>query len=554
VFSLNKDVLKLKRIILNLATLAYVALSLHSQPMFAHENPNPPHKHGADWPVEDEPTATKKLREEVKEEQNLPPSDVDAESGESMVVENHIIPMQQQVMWQGQPMMPVPQPAGILNFSNQGNPYQPLIPYGFQNAQNNQHFPFMTYNQTNQPSPFTQYGYPYGGAFNAGYNEIDPNSIPQSDAAYPQLKGYQEYIRVTCNFLLFIRGCDNFCPTELRVNFPKDLVSYMRHVFICVYSDLIQEAFSLNLRFSNINNHQLRLFPINLTSLDLCENDIITDTGITRLTNLISLNLTVNEKITDAGITRLTNLISLKLSINEKITDEGITSLMNLTNLELDENYMITNTGITGLTNLTSLDLCDNDTITDAGIMGLTKLISLSLDVNLQITNNVITSLINLTRLGLRSNRTITDTGITGLTKLTSLDLIGTEKITDEGITRLTQLTKLDLRSNKTITDKGITRLTNLTLLDLGGHEMITDAGIMGLTKLTKLDLRGNSTITDAGITGLTKLTKLNLESNKTITDAGIMVLTKLAKLDLRGNSTITEEVLQLLPFVKVTR
>ena len=96
-----------------------------------------------------------------------------------------------------------------------------------------------------------------------------------------------------------------------------------------------------------INNNLLIKFK-NLTSLNLYNNNKITDEPVKQLINLTSLNLSNNRIITDESVKELTNLTSLNLSNNYNITDESVKNLTNLTNL-----------------NLTNLNLTNNDNITD---------------------------------------------------------------------------------------------------------------------------------------------------------------------------------------------
>ena len=63
------------------------------------------------------------------------------------------------------------------------------------------------------------------------------------------------------------------------------------------------------------------------------------------------------NEINNKNIQELVNLTSLNLIDNKIITNEGIQGLANLTNLNLRFNKIITNKGIQGLTKLTNLDL-----------------------------------------------------------------------------------------------------------------------------------------------------------------------------------------------------
>lgn len=60
---------------------------------------------------------------------------------------------------------------------------------------------------------------------------------------------------------------------------------------------------------------------------------LITDDGVTDLTNLTYLNL-VSDTITDRGIQTLTNLRTLHF-VHNTISDKGIRNLTNLTHISL---------------------------------------------------------------------------------------------------------------------------------------------------------------------------------------------------------------------------
>jgi Leucine-rich repeat (LRR) protein len=93
-------------------------------------------------------------------------------------------------------------------------------------------------------------------------------------------------------------------------------------------------------------------FP-NLTTLELFYPKLITDVGISELTNLKSLKL-IGTKITDIGLKKLKNLTDLRLT-NNKVLDTGIEELTNITSLDLTLNHLITDYGLRNLRNLTKI-------------------------------------------------------------------------------------------------------------------------------------------------------------------------------------------------------
>src|SRR5436190_4947150 len=78
-----------------------------------------------------------------------------------------------------------------------------------------------------------------------------------------------------------------------------------------------------NSKYPDLTNTNL-VKLINLTSLNLCNLNIITNEGIEKLVNLKTLNLYYNKIITNDGIKRLINLTSINLNGNKIITNDGI--------------------------------------------------------------------------------------------------------------------------------------------------------------------------------------------------------------------------------------
>src|SRR5207253_2179885 len=78
---------------------------------------------------------------------------------------------------------------------------------------------------------------------------------------------------------------------------------------------------------------------INITHLDMCSNNVITDDGIKNLTNLMILDLDGNVNITDRGLDKLINLEGLSLYENRCITSRAIVKRQGIP--FYDENNMI---------------------------------------------------------------------------------------------------------------------------------------------------------------------------------------------------------------------
>ena len=203
-----------------------------------------------------------------------------------------------------------------------------------------------------------------------------------------------------------------------------------------------------NRECSMLNHTIIQQFP-NITALDLCKNNTITDEALKALTKLESLSLRKNELITNEGIKNLNKLRLLSLGGFMKFCP------------------IITDEAVINFTNLTGLDLTMNKVVTDRAIMKLT----------------------NLRRLNLGANAMISDKGIEHALNIETLTLEFNHSITNDGIKYLSNITSLNLGYNKNITNDGIHHLKNLTFLDLRGNEVITEEGYKGLQKLTKISL-----------------------------------------------------------------
>lgn len=125
------------------------------------------------------------------------------------------------------------------------------------------------------------------------------------------------------------------------------------------------------------------LKKLNLKYLDLCYNNVISDTGLANCKNLCYLSLFANVTITDNGIAHIPNLQYLDLSLycgrDQLITNHGLRKLINLKYLALQNNSVITDFGLKTLINLEYLNLDDNNVITLRGLKCLKNLRELSI-------------------------------------------------------------------------------------------------------------------------------------------------------------------------------
>ncbi len=122
-------------------------------------------------------------------------------------------------------------------------------------------------------------------------------------------------------------------------------------------TELLLQYFGIN----KINNLDAL---VNLTALDLVNNQITTIENLDSLVNLTYLDLSVNQITTIENLDSLVNLTELYLSVNQITTINNLDSLVSLTELGLDNNQIITIENLDSLVNLTDLNLSYNQITT----------------------------------------------------------------------------------------------------------------------------------------------------------------------------------------------
>jgi hypothetical protein len=205
---------------------------------------------------------------------------------------------------------------------------------------------------------------------------------------------------------------------------------------------------------------------VNLTSLDLTSNSSISDTGVRALTKLTTLNLGGGQfsymrgfdlHVSNVSLKKLRSLTSLNLSNNQRITDSALLYLPNLVELDISYSSLITNRGLCVLTHLKTLSLRGNATVSDEGLVPLVNLTSLDLNSNQVITDNALMKLTNLLSLVLEGS------------------VFSRPVISDYGLQRCTQLTSLVISGNSSITSDGVSSLRNLTYINVGWGTLVSD-------------------------------------------------------------------------------
>ncbi|MFC1716071.1 leucine-rich repeat domain-containing protein [Candidatus Poribacteria bacterium] len=261
---------------------------------------------------------------------------------------------------------------------------------------------------------------------------------------------------------------------------------------------------------------------INLTTLNLNNNQIVDITPLSNLTNLERLFLIDNPISDMKPLSKLTRLTNLNLG-GTGIGD--LAFLANLTRLEstnLDVNQISDITPLAGLTNLAQLSLIDNQITDIISLSKLTNLEALRLRGNpIEIDSDdlaLLSKLTNLTSLDISDNNIRDITGIEGCVNLERL-MLGTLYDRSESsndvedispLKELTNLVELSLASNKVSNIEPLSGLTNLTWVNLNNNQITDAAPLAKLTNLERLQLKDNPI---GDVTFLPNLTNLTLFS-----------------------------------------
>ena len=146
-----------------------------------------------------------------------------------------------------------------------------------------------------------------------------------------------------------------------------------------------------------------------LTSLNLGLELYVADlSGLEHLVNITELDLTQNQVTDLSPLAGLTKLTSLDLAQNDITDISPLTSLTNLTFLRIQDNLVTDISPLAGLTKLTELNLWTNDISDISSLVALTDLAKINLTKNKISDLSALGSLTNVTRLELITNE-ITD-------------------------------------------------------------------------------------------------------------------------------------------------
>ena len=177
---------------------------------------------------------------------------------------------------------------------------------------------------------------------------------------------------------------------------------------VAVFPDpLVEEMIRLKLRQPSepiLISDLKQLTALNL-GLELYVADL---SGLEHLVNITELDLTQNQVTDLSPIASLTKLTSLDLAQNDITDISPLTSLTNLTFLRIQDNLVTDISPLAGLTKLTELNLWTNEISDISPLAALTDLAKINLTKNKISDLSPLASLTNVTRLELITNE-ITD-------------------------------------------------------------------------------------------------------------------------------------------------
>ena len=312
---------------------------------------------------------------------------------------------------------------------------------------------------------------------------------------------------------------------------------------------------------------------VNLTALDLDDNDVSDLSPLTGLTSLTRLHLSGNQIADLSPLSGLTSLTELDLTYNGLRDISPLAKLTNLTTLYLYGNKISDISVLANLTNLTVLFLEFNRIVDISPLASLTNLTELHLHGNYisdfspldaivgQLTryeNGGQTFPVNIPDAGLRSaigqalgiasgepilpfdmarltHLRATRLGIVDLTgleaavNLTQLELYDNAIVDVSPLANLTNLTGLAIQRNQISDVSPLANLTNLQILLLNGNRIADFSSLAGLSPAWYLEGQQYIPvdIPDAGLRGVLE-TALGKAAGEIITEIDMRTLTRL--------------------------
>ena len=279
---------------------------------------------------------------------------------------------------------------------------------------------------------------------------------------------------------------------------------------------------------------------VNLTSLNLNNNEIASLSPISSLKNLKVLSINNNKLKNLEFINSFSNLIELNANDNKFDKIANLATLTKLQVLRLQGNSSITDTSVLkSLTNLTNLNLAYTNLSTTDNLLYLPKLKALCLN-GTDLTNysmNIISKIPTIEYLYLADEASLTDISpLSKLTRLYELDLSNNNIADITPLSKFSSLGYLNLSNNKISTISTISNLKNLTQLILNNNSIENADALSSCNKLKELYLQYNKLSNFSAATNIINIEILYLNNNSIENINNVSNLTKLKRLNISDN------------------
>lgn len=225
-------------------------------------------------------------------------------------------------------------------------------------------------------------------------------------------------------FLLLIVLAADAAPAEEPVKFGDPNIKAVVEIMLQVSDPAptqMRDLYVIQCRSKNVKDLAGIEYAVNLTELDLIENDVSDLSVLADLADLRHLELDRNRVSDLSALSGLRNLHRLTVRNNQVSDIRALAGLTNLKYLDLRNNQINDITALAGLTGLQYLNLNYNDISDISALSKLTNLSELFLDCYYISDISALSELKNLRRLHLNYNE-ISDIG--PLSKLTGLQYL----------------------------------------------------------------------------------------------------------------------------------
>lgn len=274
------------------------------------------------------------------------------------------------------------------------------------------------------------------GKYNPSYMIFIKKSLYNKKLIFPNIRSVSisGISKLTYKDFMYLNNVENL---NMSLSYSKEIITYIFSNFINI-KKLILENCENYIEYNNFTDNEFD-YLINLETLVINDNHVITDKGLLKLKKIKELNIQNCKNITNDGISNLVTLESLCV-YNINITDNVFKKLTNLKKLDLYFNK-ITDNSILYLTNIIELKLTSIPNIICKDFDKLKNLVKLTL-ICTKITDDDLIYLKNIKKLVLYFSQ-INGKGLSHLTNIETLE-ISSSQITNEYISNIYTLKKLE--------------------------------------------------------------------------------------------------------------